>query len=149
MTTKLHNHVVQKSPEPLWVDTIIGWTIQVKFLSKHWCGAPSTRSRSAENDPAMCGEKKSCIVCEPAAGAAARKPTLPVGQCVKSESHLHAELQGGQGVWLCLLRRPSRTGSSRHRSACCLSPQATPDVDDEGFSLRPGDEGDDILSAKQ
>lgn len=29
----------------------------------------------------------------------------------------------------------------------CLC-QASPDVDEEGFSLRPGDEGDDILSAK-
>lgn len=26
--------------------------------------------------------------------------------------------------------------------------QASPDVDEEGFSLRPGDEGDDILSLK-
>lgn len=47
-------------------------------------------------------------------------------------------------VWLC--RRCSR---SRHHSPCRLSPQATPDVDEEGFSLRPGDEGDDILPAKQ
>lgn len=26
--------------------------------------------------------------------------------------------------------------------------QASPDVDEEGFSLRPGDEGDDILLVK-
>ena len=27
--------------------------------------------------------------------------------------------------------------------------QASPDVDEEGFSLRPGDEGEDILSLKR
>lgn len=36
------------------------------------------------------------MVCEPA-GASARKPTVPVGQCVKSESHSYAELQGARG----------------------------------------------------
>lgn len=38
---------------------------------------------------------------------------------------------------------------SRGRSGndhALLSPQASPDVDEEGFSLRPGDGGDDIFS---
>lgn len=90
--------------------------------------------------------EKSCIFCE-SAGASARKLTVSGKQSVKSDTHLYAELF-----------TRSKTFSNATVAACdrlkiavtsLLSLcQASPDVDEEGFSLRPGEEVDDILSVK-
>lgn len=128
---------------------MLGW-LSLIFLSMNQWDARSIcsdqcRATLSWKWPSQCCEKRSCLVCEPT-GASARKPTVPLGQSVKSDSHLYAELPAKSArVGLCLCCRQSQTGSSRHHFPRSLFAQATPDVDEEGFSLRPGDEADDIL----
>lgn len=70
---------------------------------------------------------------------------------MKSDSHLYAELLTRSARFA----RASAAASHRQEiavtslSLCSLFPQASPDVDEEGFSLRPGDEGDDILFGEE
>lgn len=86
-----------------------------------------------------CEQSDGFIFCE-SAGASARKLTVSGKTSVKSDPHLYAELFTGKSLACDGLEMTVAFPLSLF--------QASPDVDEEGFSLRPGDEGDDILLAK-
>lgn len=79
-----------------------------------------------------------CIICE-SAGASSTKWNVSSKTSVKSNLHFYA-----------LLKSLRVARNDRHHFPLAVSLlQASPDVDEEGFSLRPGDEGDDILLVRR
>lgn len=83
-----------------------------------------------------------CIICE-SAGASSSKWNVSSKTSVKSNLHFYALLKS---LRVALLQCVRLARNDRHHFPLAVSLlQASPDVDEEGFSLRPGDEGDDIL----
>lgn len=65
---------------------------------------------------------------------------------MKSDPHLYAELFEGKTE---VLTMPLSWRVMHLKWLFSLFSQASPDVDEEGFSLRPGDDGDDILAVTE